>query len=126
MCIFSTTAKEHQRIHTGDKPFGCSICDKRFSLNKALYKHIRERHPVFFPEFKRLNDLPPNVKRAREKIKRELEEIDIKNVTIVTDVNATTDDKSDIVKKSENSDYKDGANEISFVKVEKQEFDDCY
>lgn len=69
--FFSTTAKEHMRIHTGDKPYRCSICNKCFALNKALFKHTREKHPEYFPEFKRINDLPLNQRRAREKIKRE-------------------------------------------------------
>ncbi|XP_056631773.1 gastrula zinc finger protein XlCGF26.1-like [Diorhabda sublineata] len=77
----STTAKEHMRIHSGDKPFACTFCDRKFALNKALFKHIRQRHPDFFDEFKRQNDVPPNVRKAREKLKREtmsIEEIDIK------------------------------------------------
>jgi uncharacterized Zn-finger protein len=51
----STTVKEHRRTHTGDKPFGCGICDKRFTINKLLYKHIRTKHPEDFNAFKEMN-----------------------------------------------------------------------
>lgn len=88
----STTAKEHMRIHSGDKPFACTFCEKKFALNKALFKHIRERHPDYFDEFKRQNDLPPNVRKAREKLKREtmsIEEIDIKQVAEVKKINTS-------------------------------------
>lgn len=82
------------RTHSGEKTFGCTLCDKRFLLNKALYKHIREKHPKFFPEFKKMNDLPLNMRRAREKMKKD-GELYGSNAFHVNDFSEATEIKDD-------------------------------
>ncbi|KAG5869524.1 hypothetical protein JTB14_002512 [Gonioctena quinquepunctata] len=37
--------KRHLRIHSGEKPFGCHICDRKFSLKATLLSHIRTHDP---------------------------------------------------------------------------------
>ncbi|XP_045061944.1 protein krueppel [Coregonus clupeaformis] len=36
-----TEMESHQRMHTGEKPFGCHLCEKRFSHQHHLKRHQR-------------------------------------------------------------------------------------
>lgn len=36
----------HQRLHSGERPYECSICYERFVANSNLIKHLRSRHVV--------------------------------------------------------------------------------
>ena len=40
--------KAHERTHTGEKPFGCAKCDKRFNQSSNLKTHERT-HTGFKP-----------------------------------------------------------------------------
>ncbi|CAF3962230.1 unnamed protein product, partial [Rotaria sordida] len=46
-----TNLKNHLLIHTGQKPFQCQFCFKKFSLSCNLRSHIRTNHNEFPLDF---------------------------------------------------------------------------
>jgi len=38
------TLHKHMLVHTGDKPYKCSLCDKHFSHSRSLQEHKRYVH----------------------------------------------------------------------------------
>lgn len=50
LCEYSThhttTIKRHVQKHINDRPFKCSICQKRFIQNTSLKKHLLVHHSI--------------------------------------------------------------------------------
>ena len=44
ICMSKWILKEHERLHTGEKPLQCSHCEKSFRAKQGLYVHIRTHH----------------------------------------------------------------------------------
>ena len=64
--------RDHENSHTGNKPFGCPLCHKRFARMDNLKRHTKyvcQKIKTSFPKFLRLEKIVSSIKDPPKKIK---------------------------------------------------------
>lgn len=64
--------KEHARLHTGNMPFECPVCEKSFTRLCNMNTHLKHRHPEYKPKTLRRRDKKGNQKSESPEMLRKL------------------------------------------------------